>query len=355
MGFFAQYGQGLVRIGTCRGFEAKSRGETAKRVKAEIKGLLGRKAAKEAVVWDDVDDDEYEDGQTVTVTEALPYGMFDTIIRFKGTTEDGKEITFAADHRMARPILEELANGEHPQAHVPGFMSLGSIQTKAVLLTNVSFDGGIGNNVAKGTDPSGKVVRFRLSDEDAKSLSSVLTGDLAGNFSGVTVDEGDIITEAAKTAGTDPDDQNGGAESNLPTPEKDTTTAWPWELPEGDVQTGQGAANVAGTPTPGGSAGYPQPKKSSIDKAAAAPEYEGSSIEEVVAKAQAEMGGSGSMQGEKMIVANVGGERRVIQVAPPAFGPRYTDLGSYEDYYGTTAALVADPARLAAFQAAVKR
>ena len=150
------------------------------------------------------------------------------------------------------------------KAEIKAMLGRKASKTAKVSLTNVSFDGGIGSNTAKGTNSSGEVVRFRLSDKDAKDLAFILTGDLAINFSGMDVDESDIITTASKTAGTDPDDQSGEAQSNLPTPEKDTTTAWPWELPEGDVKTGDGAANVAGVPTPGGEKGYPQPKNSSV-------------------------------------------------------------------------------------------
>lgn len=135
-----------------------------------------------------------------------------------------------------------------------------SRRTSSVSLTNVSFEGGIGSNVGVGTDSQGNRVRFRLSDQDAADLASVLTGDLGMNFSGVDVDEADIITTAShRHAGTDPEDQNGNAETALPTPETNTDTMWPWELPEGEVQTGQDAANVSSVPTPGGEAGYPQP------------------------------------------------------------------------------------------------
>ena len=68
----------------------------------------------------------------------------------------------------------------------------------AISLTNVGFEGGIGSNVGVGTDPDGNRVRFRLSDKDASDLASVLTGDLAGNFSGVDVDPEDIITTASR-------------------------------------------------------------------------------------------------------------------------------------------------------------
>lgn len=68
----------------------------------------------------------------------------------------------------------------------------------AVSLTNVGIDRDSGNGT--GTDPSGKKVQFRLSEEDKKALSAVLYSDLAVNFSGVDVDQADIITTARRTA-----------------------------------------------------------------------------------------------------------------------------------------------------------
>lgn len=72
----------------------------------------------------------------------------------------------------------------------------------------------------------------------------------------------------AKTAGTDPDDQAGTAESGSSTPETNSETMWPWELPDGETKSGQDAANVAAVPTPGSSeADYPQPKGASRNRA----------------------------------------------------------------------------------------
>lgn len=68
------------------------------------------------------------------------------------------------------------------------------------------------------------------------------------------------IKQQGKTAGTEPGDQSGEAESNLPTPETQADTMWPWELPDGETQTGQDAAAVESVPTPGQNvADYPQP------------------------------------------------------------------------------------------------
>lgn len=47
--------------------------------------------------------------------------------------------------------------------------------------------------VFEGTDPSGKDVKFHVSEDDAQQLGSVMHGDLAQNMSGVEVDEADIV------------------------------------------------------------------------------------------------------------------------------------------------------------------
>ncbi len=68
----------------------------------------------------------------------------------------------------------------------------------------------------------------------------------------------------AYTAGTDPQDQSGEAESALPIADDITEPFAPWELPADGAAPaiGQGAADVASVPTPGGESGYPQPTAS---------------------------------------------------------------------------------------------
>lgn len=79
-------------------------------------------------------------------------------------------------------------------------------KTAGVFLTDVALENAWGDlsqgAVGRGIDPNGNEVRFRLSPEDAADLRSIMVSDLAMNFSGVTVDESDIISEARrKTAG----------------------------------------------------------------------------------------------------------------------------------------------------------
>ena len=83
-------------------------------------------------------------------------------------------------------VYEALANRGHK------FSAREAGRKKAISLTNVTLDG---PGQAKGKDKDGNTVRFRLSDQDEKDLKFILLGDLAINFSGVDVDESDIIDE----------------------------------------------------------------------------------------------------------------------------------------------------------------
>lgn len=66
--------------------------------------------------------------------------------------------------------------------------------------------------VCKGVDPSGKEVKFKVTQSEMNQLAAVLFGDLATNFSGVTIEDSDIVKDAsAKTAADEnkPDDAKG--------------------------------------------------------------------------------------------------------------------------------------------------
>lgn len=54
-------------------------------------------------------------------------------------------------------------------------------------------------NIFIGQDPSGSDVSFRVTDADAKSLKSIMLSDLSVNFSGVDIEESDIVTMAARS------------------------------------------------------------------------------------------------------------------------------------------------------------
>ena len=76
----------------------------------------------------------------------------------------------------------------------------------------------------------------------------------------------DMLKNGSRHTASDPiADESGQGKSSLDDVEvgsEHDRPMWPWELPEGDVQTGGDAANVSGTHTPGQSvADYPQPKK----------------------------------------------------------------------------------------------
>lgn len=85
---------------------------------------------------------------------------------------------------------------------------------------------------------------------------------------GIVDNQDGFTMESAKTAGTDPDDQAGTAESGSSTPETNSESMWPWELPDGATKSGEGASNVAAVPTPGQDvADYPQAKGASRGRA----------------------------------------------------------------------------------------
>ncbi len=66
-----------------------------------------------------------------------------------------------------------------------------------VQLTNVGLDQATGNGV--GTDPDGNRVQFRVTDAERAQLAQALYTDLNVNFSGVEVDEADLVQEETMT------------------------------------------------------------------------------------------------------------------------------------------------------------
>lgn len=65
-------------------------------------------------------------------------------------------------------------------------------KTASINLTNVGIVDKAGL-VCKGKDSSGNEVRFKVTQSEMDQLASVLYGDLALNFSGVTIEESDVI------------------------------------------------------------------------------------------------------------------------------------------------------------------
>jgi hypothetical protein len=116
-------------------------------------------------------------------------------------------------------------NGEKHDHEAQGGGSKESARKTAISLTNVGILPHAGvqgedTEVGIGTDPSGNRVKFKLSAEDAKSLRSILYSDLSVNFSGVDIEESDIIREGSKRTATEvpvkePSD-DGAAGSTLP-------------------------------------------------------------------------------------------------------------------------------------------
>lgn len=79
-----------------------------------------------------------------------------------------------------------------------------------------------------------------------------------------------LTRRSTKTADATPDFADGDAKDNLGKPD-DTTPllAEDWDHQSEDPETGKDAADVKDVPTPGGDSGYPKPKTSMLDKAAA--------------------------------------------------------------------------------------
>ena len=103
-----------------------------------------------------------------------------------------------------------------------------------VELTNVRIDPQTGNGV--GTDSSGNLVEFRLDDRDRGAGAAWGSDETAVNFSRVTVDQGDIISEGRRRTAKDP--QSGHSETTLPhvevTDEQALEEAFPWEIDEAE-------------------------------------------------------------------------------------------------------------------------
>ncbi len=103
--------------------------------------------------------------------------------------EKAKPFTSDDGHKSPEEVAEKKDENKDKEASKIHFAS-----KTAVHLNNVSLDGDNG----VGTDPSGNRVKFKLSPEDRKQLSDVLFGDLAQNFSGVDVEQDEIISEGSR-------------------------------------------------------------------------------------------------------------------------------------------------------------
>jgi hypothetical protein len=294
------------------------RGETAKRIKAELKAMLGRTAAADPL-QDEVPEDDgwypdepqpypYYNAACPNCGEAhdgqCPYPWFAQHDASLRTSAEGQTCSTCGDSIGRDPEGEDNrswhhTNGtSHDHEAKPSGDSKESRRTAAINWTlthsepNWVTDDGDVATTPNGSIPmeyvaqvpegelrvynviGGWLWQINGPDEYASPLVEFdgANGDPFGPRDGLGLEEAQRAAEkayaewsgkkASKVAGTDPEDQNGLAESDLPTPETNSDTMWPWELPEGDVQTGEGAANVAGVPTPGGEAGYPQPTAS---------------------------------------------------------------------------------------------
>lgn len=250
------------------------RGETARRIKAELKALMERRASRKqgALSWSpaasfpgvpDVGAQgaELGNGGSVLVQPGFAPGAKVEVVYF---TPGGDSVLLTGD---AGSVEQGKALVE---SKIDDILALGSkraTKKTAVSLTNVGIDGEYG----VGTDPEGNRVKFMLTEKDRADLKAILYSDMAINFSGVDVDQADIVTVASRDLQRDSrkqaaneDDQNGNAESGLPQVEvsnADNEPMWEWEQ---DTNTpGTGSADVADVPTPGQEVDdYPQPTAS---------------------------------------------------------------------------------------------
>ena len=142
-------------------------------------------------------------------------------------------------------FLDEDTDGAvHPE------INKGATKT-AISLTNVGIDGDHG----VGTNPSGDRVTFRITDKEKADLQRILQSDLAINFSGVDIEEGDIIKGAARTAAFD-DASESGDDSEINTQrDDDEDNADASESGDGTPQAKDARRHVA-APDSEYSAGY---------------------------------------------------------------------------------------------------
>lgn len=124
----------------------------------------------------------------------------------------------------ARRVKAEL------RAMIDEYYGKTSSKKTAVSLTNVGIEGDVG----VGTTSNGQRVKFKLSDEDREALKSVLYSDLAVNFTGVDVDESDIIERVGarrKTSTERPGDDSGTQETSAEDWGEDNIDVDPAEMP----------------------------------------------------------------------------------------------------------------------------
>lgn len=177
--------------------------------------MWARLGAADDEPWadDDTDDTDTEDTADEDADEAEDTG---------GETEEEDEDEDDNDSPFPKESVRKTASCELPAGTtlMVRFKAMTEVREiaksaarrTAVSLTNVGLDGENGI----GTDPQGNRVRFKLSPQDRKDLSSVLFSDMAVNFTGVDVEESDIIRSASRrTASGDYCPKCGSSESTM--------------------------------------------------------------------------------------------------------------------------------------------
>ena len=140
---------------------------------------------------------EYHDGRHQELTED------DWGHDLHVTRVDGKYVDDLGNHREWQdPKGEVEIDGPQETSYKGKHRSEARRRTAKVDLSEVRIEDG-GSGLFSGKHPAGHRVVFQASPEDTKKLKSVMFGDLGQNFSGVTVDESDIVDhgrEARRTA-----------------------------------------------------------------------------------------------------------------------------------------------------------
>jgi len=194
--------------------------DIAKDIRSEIKSLIAQGKIPGAPVKYSVKIDRYSMGQSIDIN-IMNWDEYSHVYEVDKSGFSGRE--YSQEAGKVKEILNSILEShlfdnsdimtDYWNVNFYGFVNfdswtsgsevvvidengqkVASRKTSSVYLTNVGFVGGIGSNTARGYDKNGDEIVFRLSDSDAEKLSGVLLSDQAMNFSGVEIDEEDIIS-----------------------------------------------------------------------------------------------------------------------------------------------------------------
>lgn len=165
----------------------------------------GEKTSARKVAWKKAPGDEFSGDDSWAMTK----GDLTLEVRYNGSGSDAYawSVSRGGDRNSGTLVkggfadtVDEAMDAAEAAAGGVEYKEGSRRKTGSISLKNVGIDG---PGVGSGTDPSGKRVKFRLSAEDEKSLKAILYSDMAINFSGVDIEESDVIegtTASRKTA-----------------------------------------------------------------------------------------------------------------------------------------------------------